>query len=169
MQTSRVVDIFRLINSDGFADTKGTETNLKLGYGDFKLFVGYTFTDAQLDEGGSKRVNLLTAKHRLNNVLMYEVEDKWKIGLEAYYYSKQTLSDGNLGKSYWITGFMAERLWEKFSLFINCENFTATRHTRFGSIYNGTVTNPVFKDKLCAARWFCNQWRYKVKFVNVKN
>jgi iron complex outermembrane receptor protein len=29
----------------------------------------------------------LTAKHRLNNVLMYEVEDKWKIGLEAYYYS----------------------------------------------------------------------------------
>ncbi|REA64366.1 hypothetical protein DSL64_02105 [Dyadobacter luteus] len=76
LQTPRVVDIFRLINSDGFADTKGTETYLKLGYGDFKLFVGYTFTGAQLDEGGSKRVNPLTAKHRLNNVLMYEVEDK---------------------------------------------------------------------------------------------
>ena len=28
----------------------------------------------------------LVAKHRLNNVLMYEIEDKLKIGLEAYYY-----------------------------------------------------------------------------------
>lgn len=146
LQTSRDINVFRLVNSDGFVDTKGTETNLKLGYGDFKLFVGYTLTDAKLNEGGSKRVNPLTAKHRLNNVLMYEVEDKWKVGLEAYYYSKQTLSDGTVGKSYWITGFMAERLWEKFSLFINFENFTDTRQTRFGSIYNGTVTNPVFKD-----------------------
>lgn len=146
LQTSRDVNVFRLVNSDGFVDTKGTETNLKLGYGDFKLFVGYTLTDAQLNEGGFKRVNSLTAKHRLNNVLMYEVEEKWKVGLEAYYYSKQTLSDGTVGKSYWITGFMAERLWEKFSLFANFENFTDTRQTRFGSIYNGTVTNPVFKD-----------------------
>ena len=87
-------------------DRKGTETNLKLGYGDFKLFVGYTLTDAQLHEGGVRRVNPLTAKHRLNNVLMYEVEDTWKIGLEAYYYSQQTLNDGTKGESYWITGFM---------------------------------------------------------------
>ncbi|WP_031527425.1 TonB-dependent receptor [Dyadobacter crusticola] len=136
----------KLSNADGFVDTKGTETNLKLGYGDFKLFIGYTFTDAKLHEQGAKRVNPLTAKHRLNNVLMYEVEDKWKIGLEAYYYSKQTLNDGSVGRSYWITGFMAERLWEKFSLFINFENFTDTRQTRFGSIYNGNITNPVFKD-----------------------
>jgi hypothetical protein len=77
---------------------------------------------------------------------MYEVEDKWKVGLFVYYYSKQTLSDGTVGKSYWITGFMAERLWEKFSSFVNFENFTDTRQIRFGSIYNETVTNPVFKD-----------------------
>jgi iron complex outermembrane receptor protein len=25
-------------------------------------------------------------------------------------------------------------------------NFTNTRQTRFGSIYTGTITNPVFKD-----------------------
>lgn len=146
LQTTRAPEITKLSNVDGYVDTKGMETNLKLSYADFKLFIGYTLTDAQLDEDGSKRVNPLTAKHRLNNVLMYEVEDKWKIGLEAYYYSKQTLSDGTKGKSYWITGFMAERLWEKFSLFVNFENFTDTRQTRFGSIYNGTITNPVFKD-----------------------
>jgi iron complex outermembrane receptor protein len=136
----------QLINASGHVNTKGWETNVKLSYADFKLFIGYTFTDAQLNESGVKRVNPLTAKHRLNNVLMYEVEDKWKIGLEAYYYSKQQLNDGTTGKQYWTCGFMAEKLWERFSLFINFENFTDTRQTKFDSIYTGTVTNPVFRD-----------------------
>jgi outer membrane receptor for ferrienterochelin and colicins len=139
-------NVYQLVNAIGYIDTKGWETNLKLGYGDFKLFIGYTFTDAQLNEGGRKRANPLTARHRLNNVLMYEIEDKWKIGLEAYYYSKQPLNDGRTGKSYWTCGFMAEKLWERFSLFVNFENFTDTRQTRFDSIYTGTITQPVFRD-----------------------
>lgn len=137
---------YRLLNVEGYMDTKGWETNIKLGYGDFKLFIGYTFTNAQITEQGIKRDNPLTARHRLNNVLMYELEDKWKIGLEAYYYSKQPLSDGTTGKSYWLSGFMAEKLWERFSLFVNFENMLDTRQTRFDSIYTGTVTRPVFRD-----------------------
>ncbi|WP_276484808.1 TonB-dependent receptor [Paraflavitalea pollutisoli] len=140
------VNTYQLVNGDGLVDTKGWETNLKLTYGDFKLFVGYTFTDARLEQGGIKKTNPLTAKHRLNNVLMYELEDSWKIGLEGYYYSKQTLNDSKTGKSYWTCGFMAEKIWEHFSLFVNFENFTDTRQTRFDTIYTGTVTNPVFRD-----------------------
>ncbi|MCW3465149.1 TonB-dependent receptor [Chitinophaga nivalis] len=139
-------NLYQLVNVDGFIDTKGWETNVKFGYGDFKLFIGYTFTDARLNDNGSIRENPLTARHRLNNVLMYEKEDKWKIGLEAYYYSKQLLTDGTTGKPYWICGFMAEKLWEKFSLFVNFENYLDTRQTRFDSIYTGTVTHPVFRD-----------------------
>lgn len=138
--------LYQLINADGFIDTKGWETNIKLGYGDFKLFIGYTFTDAQLNADGIKKENPLTARHRLNNVLMYEVEDKWKLGLEAYYFGEQTLNDGSAGKPYWIFGFMTEKIWERFSLFLNFENFTDTRQTKFGPIYNGTVTKPVFRD-----------------------
>lgn len=133
-------------NIEGHFDSKGMETNMKLGYGDFKLFVGYTFTNTYLHEGGTKKENFLTPKHRLNNVLLYEVEEKWKIGMEAYYFSKQQLSDGATGKSYWITGFMAEKLWEKFSLYINFENFTDTRQTRFDTIYTGSFSDPVFRD-----------------------
>ncbi len=139
-------DLYRLVNANGHINTKGWETNVKFTYGDFKLFVGYTFTDAQLNENSITKENPLTAKHRLNNVLMYELEDSWKIGLEAYYYSKQTLNDGQTGKSYWTCGFMAEKIWERFSLFANFENFTDTRQTRFDTIYTGTVTNPVFRD-----------------------
>ncbi|SFO54595.1 iron complex outermembrane recepter protein [Chitinophaga sp. YR627] len=139
-------NLYALVNANGYVDTKGWETNIKLGYEDFKLFVGYTFTDATLHEGATKRQNPLTARHRLNNVLMYEVEDKWKIGLEAYYYSKQMLNDTRTGKAYWTCGFMAEKLWERFSLFVNFENFTDTRQTKFDNIYTGTVSNPIFRD-----------------------
>jgi iron complex outermembrane receptor protein len=134
-------------NIDGRLDTKGAETNLKIRYGDFALFVGYTFTDAGVHtDGGSSYRNPLTSKHRLNNVLMYELEDSWKIGLEAYYYSSQRLVDGTRGRSYWICGAMVEKIWERFSIYANFENFTDTRQTRFGQIYTGAITNPVFRD-----------------------
>lgn len=137
---------YQFINSSGYIHTKGTETNIKIGYDDFKLFLGYTFTDTRLIENGTNTENPLTPKHRINSVLMYEIEDKWKIGLEAYYFSPQKLNDGTTGKDYVICGFMAEKIWERFSLYINFENFFDTRQTRFDNIYTGTITNPVFKD-----------------------
>jgi iron complex outermembrane receptor protein len=136
----------QLQNAAGYLDTKGTETNLRLVYGAFKLFVGYTYTDANTHFANGKEWLPLTARHRLNNVLMYEIEDQLKIGLEAYHFSRQRLSDGAFGKPYWIAGLMAEKLWKKFSLFLNLENFTNTRQTKFEAIYTGHIANPVFRD-----------------------
>lgn len=133
-------------NAPGHIDTKGGETNLRLNYGDFKLFFGYTLTDANTHYNAKKNWLPLTARHRLNNVLMYEVEEKIKLGLEAYYFSPQRLNDGTKGRPYWITGFMAEKFWEKFSVFINFENFTDTRQSKFDPLYTGSIDNPQFRD-----------------------
>ncbi|QMU28651.1 TonB-dependent receptor [Adhaeribacter radiodurans] len=135
-----------LQNRPGHLDTKGTETNFKIGYKDFNMFLGYTFTHTIIHEGKRKTINPLTPKHRINAVLMYEAEDKWKIGLESYYFSKQKLTDGTTGKSYVISGIMAEKLFQKFSLYLNFENFLDVRQTRFDSIYTGSITNPTFRD-----------------------
>lgn len=137
---------YRFNNVSGHLDSRGMETNVKLGYKDFKLFLGYTLTKAELHQGTVKTESFLTPRHRLNSVLLYEVEEKWKLGLEAYYFSKQQLSDGKTGKPYWITGFMAEKLWEKLSLYINFENFLDARQTRFDNIYTGAINNPQFRD-----------------------
>ncbi len=137
---------YQFVNVSGNLESKGTETNVKIGYEDFKLFLGYTFTDAKQNINNVKFTNPLTAKHRVNAVLMYEVEDQWKLGLEAYTFSKQLLNDGTFGKSYIITGFMAEKLWERFSIYLNFENFTDTRQTKFDTIYTGSLNNPQFKD-----------------------
>ena len=137
---------FEFVNATGHIDTKGSETNVRFTYGDFKFFLGYTYADVNTHFSGKKEWLPLTARHRLNNVLMYEKDEKIKIGLEAYYFSPQRLNDGSTGRSYWIMGLMGEKLWEKFSLFINLENFTDTRQTKFDTIYTGGITNPVFKD-----------------------
>ncbi|MBK0384507.1 TonB-dependent receptor [Pedobacter sp. SD-b] len=137
---------FNFVNANGHLDSKGLETNAKISYKDFKLFLGYTFTDTKEHLNGIKNDFRLTPKHRINNVLMYEVEEKWKLGLEAYYFSKQKLSDGKTGKPYWLTGFLVEKIWDKFSLFINFENFGNTRQTKFDTIYTGSKTNPTFRD-----------------------
>ena len=138
--------LYHLVNVPGYIDSKGWETNVRVAYDDFKWYIGYTFTDAHLKEGPTILENPLTVRNRLNNILMYEIEDKLKIGLEAYYYSWQTLTDGTQGKPYWTFGLMGEKLWSHFSLFVNFENFTDTRQTRFDTIYTGTVTHPVFRD-----------------------
>ena len=136
----------QFVNANGNINTKGMETNLRFTYSDFKLFVGYTYADVNTHFNNIKSWFPLTARHRLNNVLMYEKDEKLKIGLEAYYFSPQKLSDGAIGKSYWTFGLMGEKVWEHFSIFVNFENFTDTRQTKFDNIYTGSINNPTFRD-----------------------
>jgi outer membrane receptor for ferrienterochelin and colicins len=133
-------------NANGHMDTKGFETNLKMTWQDFKLFVGYTYADVSTHYNNVRALLPLAARNRLNNVLMYEKENNLKIGLEAYYVGEQLLSDNTTGRSYWTAGFMVEKFWNKFSVFINFENFTDVRQTKFGPIYTGPASDPIFKD-----------------------
>ncbi|MGF7079434.1 TonB-dependent receptor [Mucilaginibacter sp. UYCu711] len=130
----------------GDLNTKGMETNVKLTYANFKLFVGYTLADVSQHTGNTFSSYPLVSRNRLNNILVYEIEDKLKIGAEAYYFSSQLLNDGTTGRGYWTMGLMTEKIWERFALFINFENLTDTRQTKFGPVYTGSITNPVFRD-----------------------
>lgn len=138
--------VYEFQQPEGYIETLGIETNIKITFNDFKLFVGYTLADVNQQYNRTSVAYPLVAKHRLNNVLMYELDEKLKIGIEAYYYSPQKLNDGSTGKAYWICGLMAEKLWEHFSVFVNFENLFDTRQTKFDKIYTGTITNPVFRD-----------------------
>ncbi len=138
---------FEFTQPDGFVDTKGVEVNLKWSYKDLKLFIGYTHANVQQHYNGQVTDFPLVAEHRLNNVLMYEKHGDFWIGLEAYYFSPQTLGDGFTGKSYWITGLMTEKkILEQLSVFLNFENFLDTRQTAFDTIYTGSIDNPQFRD-----------------------
>ncbi len=148
----------------GHVDTRGAEVNLKIKYGDFKLFTGYTHANVKQHENGMVSDFPLVAKHRLNNVLMFEKEDNLWVGLEAYYYSPQRLESGETGQSYWILGLMSEKkLGEKFSVFLNFENFLDTRQTRFGAIYTGNISDPQFLDIYAPVDGFVINGGFKLK------
>lgn len=148
----------------GYVDTQGIEVNLKIKYGDFKLFTGFTKADVKQYENGLVSNFPLVAKHRLNNVLMFEKEENLWVGLEAYYYSPQQLSNGDVGQSFWIVGLMSEKkLGDKFSVFLNFENFLDTRQTRFGAIYSGNITSPQFLDIYAPVDGFVVNGGFKLK------
>ncbi len=134
------------INANGHIDSKGLETNIGLTMSTVKFYFGYTYTDVNTHFNRVKEWFPLTPKHRLNYTLVFEKEGFLKTGLEAYYNSHQELSDGARGKDYWMFGFMIEKIWKKFSVFVNFENFTDARQTKFDTIFTGNINNPQFRD-----------------------
>ena len=154
---------YRLQNSTGNIITKGAETNVKIGIDELSLYLGYTFTDTKTYNNAVVTNQLLTPKHRFNAALVFEIEGKWKFGSELYYFSNQQLSNGGVGKAYWLSGLVAERIWKHYSIFINFENFADIRQTRFESIYTGSVTNPVFKQIYAPLEGFIVNGGVKIK------
>lgn len=137
--------VFRQPNDQ--LDSRGTEINAVWRWDNFKIFLGYTHADVEEHTISGVQKAPLVPKDRLNSVFVYEREDDIRIGFEAYYYGRQELNSGTKSRDYWIFGLMIEKIFsEKFSLFINFENFTDTRQTRYGSINSGTLASPVFAD-----------------------
>lgn len=130
-----------------YLDTKGTEINAAWFWNDFKLFMGYTHTDVEEHGPSGVSESTLIPEDRVNTVFVYEREDDFRIGLEAYYFGQQALNDGSRGRDYWIFGLMMEKIFaDEYSLFLNFENFTDTRQTRYEDIYTGSLLNPMFND-----------------------
>lgn len=132
---------------DDYLGTQGAEVGAVWRWNDFKYFFGYTHADVEEHNATEVRMAPLMPKDRVNNVFVYEREDDFRVGLEAYYYGRQELTDGSMARDFWIFGLMMEKIFdEDFSIFLNFENFSDTRQTRFGSIYTGSKLNPIFSD-----------------------
>lgn len=132
---------------EGLVDTRGAELNLIFGFGEWRYFLGYTFVDARQDTEQGRMDLPLVSRHRFNQVLVWEKEDDFRIGFEAYYFSEQQRENDSSGKSYWVFGLMTEKkLSESVTAFLNFENYTDTRQTDFENINNGDLVSPDFRD-----------------------
>lgn len=126
--------------------SKGFETNTRLGNSIAKLFLGYTFTDVRAGYlAGDRRLTLLP-KHRINSSLVFEKESDFKTGVEFYYGSSQTLSDRSRTHSLGEFGLFGEKTFGKYSLFINAENLTDIRQSRYGQVVGPPHQNPSFAE-----------------------
>lgn len=150
---------------EDFLDTSGTEINAVWRWQDLKLFLGYTHADVAVHRDDSDVDAPLIPEERVNTVLVYEREDDLRVGLEAYYFSSQKLNNGNRSRDYWIFGLMMEKIFDNgASLFLNFENFTDTRQTRFEPLFTGTLANPVFNDIYAPLDGFVVNGGFKINF-----
>ena len=128
--------------------SQGFETNIKFIYKeDFKLFAGYTFTDAKAKYLTGNQFMPLLPKNKVNLALIYEKENNFKMGLEGYFTDAQFLYNGTKTPAYWEFGFMVEKtVWNNFAFFINFENFTDTRQSNYKRVVNDPHNKPTFDD-----------------------
>jgi iron complex outermembrane receptor protein/outer membrane receptor for ferrienterochelin and colicins len=156
---------FRFANATEPVHSAGFETNAKFIFKEnFKLFLGYTYIDIKAKYLTGNQFLPLVPKSKLNSALIYEKEDVIKIGLEGYFTGKQYLSDGTQTPAFKELGFMVEKLFEKFSLYINFENFTDTRQGRYKNVVNGSHLDPSFDEIWTHTEGFVFNGGIKLKF-----
>lgn len=140
--------LYQFENANGPIDSRGLETNLRISYDDFKLYAGYSLVDTRRRYTGENYNSPvpLTAKHRVNLVAVYELEGKFRLGLEAYYNGRKPLSTGDKSRSYWLMGIMGERRWKHFSIFANLENMLNIRQDRYQPVVLPPMNSPSFRE-----------------------
>jgi len=126
--------LFQFENAPDEIFSKGAETNIK-----------FTYIDTKLNYLPGNPQKPLTAKHNAGSVLMYESE-KWRIGYETYYTGKQLLSNGMETTDFFTMGLLAMRNFKWGSTFVNFENFTDRRQSRFSPLVLPPHENPTFPE-----------------------
>ena len=119
----------------------------------YSLTTTYTYVRARELDGGERQDAPLTPRHSAGVVGMWEREDAGRVGIEVYYTGVQRLEETpyrDASKPYVIVGLLAERQFEWIRLFINGENLTGVRQTRW---------DPLIRPSRAAdGRWTVDAW-----------
>jgi iron complex outermembrane receptor protein len=119
----------------------------------FAVTASYTYVQSRETEGGVTRDVELTPRHSIGLVGMWENENG-RVGIEWYYTGRQRLEDDpyrGTSEPYNIVGLLIERRVGPLRLFVNGENLTDTRQTRWD--------DPFLRPERAAdGRWTVDAW-----------
>ncbi|MEZ7817466.1 MAG: TonB-dependent receptor, partial [Flavobacteriales bacterium] len=143
--------------------SKGFESQIKLTVAQFTWFFGYTYTDAFLQKGESETSLTLTPQHSIKGDLLFVEENKWRIGWDYEYKSGQILTNRLTSRALFTTGIIVERSIKNFVIFLNAENFTDTRQTRYQTLISGPNDTPQLTDVWAPLDGFFFNTGFKIK------
>jgi outer membrane receptor for ferrienterochelin and colicins len=101
----------------------------------------YTYVRARERVAGLRQDVALTPRHSAGIVGMWERDQVGRIGIECYYTGIQRLDENpyrEVSRPYVIIGLLAERQLGRVRLFINGENLTGVRQTRWDPLIRPT-------------------------------
>ena len=159
--TSRVRHPIHVDRSSGLVLTNlaepGTNTGVELlatlRRAPFGLTATYTYVRSREVDGSIRRDTPLTPRHSAGVVGMWEREAAGRVGVEWYYTGVQRLDENPFraeSEPYVVVGILAERRFGRIRLFINGENLTGTRQTRWDPL--------VRPERAPDGRWTVDAW-----------
>jgi iron complex outermembrane receptor protein len=125
---------YTLFNQARDATSVGMELLGTWRQGPFAATVTYTYVRSREGDAETRQDAELTPRHSAGLVGMWEADDVGRAGLEVYYTGRQRL-EVNLYRDeslpYVIVGLLAERRVGRVRVFVNAENLTGVRQTRW--------------------------------------
>jgi iron complex outermembrane receptor protein len=112
----------------------GAELLATVRHEPYALTGTYTFVRSRERDRGAELESPLTPRHSAGVVGMWEKEDVGRIGVEVYYTGRQHLEVNpfaDRSEPYVIVGLLAERQFGRLRLFINGENLSDVRQTKW--------------------------------------
>jgi iron complex outermembrane receptor protein len=145
----------RIVNLDGVTRTRGTELLVRMRREPFVLTASHTYVHANEPDpdGIARRAVPLTPRHQAGLVAMIEEHGVGRAGVEVYHIGRQPLEDDPYredSRAHTIVGLLFERVLGRARVFLNLENLTDTRQTRYESLLRPTATP--------AGRWTTDVW-----------
>ncbi len=126
--------------------TKGFDTYIQLKLAAWEAYLGYTYTEAERQYLSQNRFVPLTPRNRAAATLVYDLEHKWRFGIEASYNGGQYRDGDSKTPDYvFIAALIARQFGPKLSLVLNCENMLDERQSRHEQIYTGSIAAPAYK------------------------
>ncbi len=127
--------LLEFFNADRPTRSRGTDLSLRYRQDRLGITASYAFVATrELDpELGVDRPIPLTPQHSAGLVAVYE-PPAGRVGLELYFTGRQTLDDNPfraVSVPYLIVGVLLERRFQGLSGFLNLENLTDVRQTKF--------------------------------------
>jgi outer membrane receptor for ferrienterochelin and colicins len=113
----------------------------------------YTYVQARESNDDTRQDVPLTPRHSAGLVGMWEREDVGRVGVEFYYTGVQRLEENpfrQLSRPYAIVGLLAERQLRRVRLFVNAENLTGVRQTRWDPL--------IHPERAPDGRWTVDAW-----------
>jgi iron complex outermembrane receptor protein len=126
-----------LFNRSEVTTNVGVELLATARRGSLAGTASYTYVRAREQSSNGRVDSALTPRQSAGLVGMWESEDTGRVGIELYYTGRQRLEVNPYRSEslpYVIVGFLAERRIGRFRLFVNAENVTGVRQTRWDSL-----------------------------------
>ena len=131
----------------------GLELLGTLRHAPFSVTATYTYVRARETVDAVEENVPLTPRHSAGVVGMWEKEDVGRVGVEWYYTGRQSLEENPyraVSEPYVILGLLAEKQFGRVRLFVNGENLTGVRQTRWDPLLRPT--------RAADGRWTVDAW-----------